>query len=364
MNQEGSKIFSQEPSTGPEPRTEGSEVSRAGDEYRVPLFPVLICSLISALMMHFGFFSFLFLAPLGFVAAAYSAAAAWSAFTMAAVINGIFFVVLRIHYGVGFSSLWIDLLYFTSISLFFTWIMAGGGGARLSGIRTAYRFIIAALMGTFVFVFVILGGRNSSGFAAMIRSQADLLSSVIISSAGADAVKRSLLEQTLTTEKVLEVLGGIVLRGGAVVSMFFLFFVNRRIAFTLVSIFKKRRMPHDLPDFHVPFNTIWFLSFSIAVVLLSRITKLEIPEIIAWNILFVCAILFLAQGAGIVLYILARLTVPPLMRIIINIMIFVIIFSPGLNTIALVALVVLGIAENWLPFRAPKKNGSAPTPGL
>lgn len=344
MSQEGSIGFSHE-----------------GDEYRAPLAPVLICALLSALMMHFGFLSFLFLAPLGYAAAAYNPATAWTAFIAAAVLNGIFSFALRIFYDAGFSGYWIDILYYTSLALCFTWIMAG---SKLSGFRTAYRFIIAAVIGTFIFTLILLGGLDSSGMAVVLKSQADFLSSVIISSAGADAVRRSFLEQTLTPEKMLEILGGIILRGGAVVSIFFMFFINRRISFSLVSIIRKRRMPLDLPDFHAPFNAIWFLSFSIGVLLISKILKMAIPEVIAWNVLIVCAIIFLAQGAGIVLFFLARLNVPPLMRLFLNIMIFVIIFSPGLNTIALAAVIVLGIAENWLPLRAAKKNGSAPTPGL
>jgi uncharacterized membrane protein YedE/YeeE len=81
-------------------------------------------------------------------------------------------------------------------------------------------------------------------------------------------------------------------------------------------------------------------------------------------VLVVCAILFLAQGAGIVLFTLARRTMPPALRLIFNILIIIVIFSPGINTIALVALMFLGIAENWLPLRAPKQDGPASTPGL
>jgi len=37
------------------------------------------------------------------------------------------------------------------------------------------------------------------------------------------------------------------------------------------------------------------------------------------------------------------------------------ILSPGINMIAVSAILLLGIAENWLPLRAPKK-GPASTP--
>jgi hypothetical protein len=53
----------------------------------------------------------------------------------------------------------------------------------------------------------------------------------------------------------------------------------------------------------------------------------------------------------------------PIARFIFNVLIIIVIFSPGINTIALAALFFLGIAENWLPLRAPKQDGPTSTPG-
>jgi hypothetical protein len=84
-------------------------------------------------------------------------------------------------------------------------------------------------------------------------------------------------------------------------------------------------------------------------------------EIAGWNILTLCVILYLAQGGGIVVFFLARL--PPGMRFALNVGIFVLILSPGVNVVLLGLLILLGIAENWAPFRASKLNGPPPTPG-
>jgi hypothetical protein len=51
------------------------------------------------------------------------------------------------------------------------------------------------------------------------------------------------------------------------------------------------------------------------------------------------------------------------MRLLGNFLIILVIFSPGINALALAALVLLGIAENWLPLRALKTDGPASTPG-
>ena len=329
-------------------------------ENKVPLLLVAVCAALSAIMMHFHFLSFLFLAPLGF-AALYNNTAAWFTFGAAAVINGVISLVFR-----GNVILGLDIIYFTSMTFGFTWIMAGGKGPVQYHIRTLYRFIIAAALVSVIFFFIMFGGRGTSGIAAMLGLQAEAVSSMLIASAGADAARRSFLEQTLTAERILEIFGNITMRGGAMASMLFMFYINRRMAIAADRIARKRRTELDLLTFYVPVNTIWCLSFSIAGVLLTRIINFQLLEVLAWNVFVVCVILFLAQGAGIVMFTLAKQTFPPMLRLFVHILIFVIILSPGINTVALAALVLIGIAENWLPLRAigvQKKDGTPPTPG-
>jgi hypothetical protein len=45
-------------------------------------------------------------------------------------------------------------------------------------------------------------------------------------------------------------------------------------------------------------------------------------------------------------------------------LVILLVFSPGINAAALGVLVLLGIAENWVPFRAPKPDGGSSTPGI
>ena len=90
--------------------------------------------------------------------------------------------------------------------------------------------------------------------------------------------------------------------------------------------------------------------------------KLEIPEIILWNILILCAILYLAQGLGILQFFLARPTVSPSFKLLLSVLFIFLFFSPVINVVLLGGVVLLGIAENWVPFRAPKQNGPPSTP--
>jgi hypothetical protein len=339
--------------SGPLP---GAAAPPDGFDPRAMYLPALVCAIVSVALMRSGFVSFLFLVPLGYSAAACNPATAWLALVSAVVINGVFSLGLSLYYQTGADGLRLDLLYDTVMALGFTWIMAGGTKAAFPRIRTLYRFISAAVTGAAIFLFIAHTTRAGDGFAALIRAQAEWLSAAYVESSGADAARRSFLERVLTPEKITEVITAVALRGGALVSVFFMFFVNRQIALSITRIFRRRRSAQSISGFHVPGKTIWVLSLSLAAVLLSRIMQMTIPEIAAWNILALCAILFLAQGLGIALYTLTRRPMPPLVRLLCNILIIVMIFSPGINTAALGFLILLGIAENWLPLRAAGKQ--------
>jgi hypothetical protein len=99
-------------------------------------------------------------------------------------------------------------------------------------------------------------------------------------------------------------------------------------------------------------------------ILLGLWIKITLIEVIAWNILVVCIILYLVQGGGILSFLLVRTAMPPLLRFALVFLSSVVFFSPGINAFVLGAVTLLGIAENWVPFRAPKPNGPSSTPGI
>jgi hypothetical protein len=347
------------------------ENTQPAADRRTALIPALVCAAISVGLMRSGIISFIFLVPLGFGAFAYNRAGAWFSFASAAILNGAVSLVFAVYYRTGLTGAGLDILYYTVMSLGFTWICSGvfpaktdGFGKPLFRVRTAYRFILASLAGSLCFLFIGYLTRNSSGLNAIIRSQAEALSSLYISSSGADAARRSFLEHVLTPDNIVRFMRTIALRGAALVSCFFMFFISRQVSLSLVRILRRKRPAETqgLWNFHVPPYTIWVLSLSLALIPLSNLLKAEIPEISAWNILIFCVMLFLAQGGGIVLYNFKYRPIPPPGRIMINVLIVIMIFSPGINALALGLLVLLGIAENWLPLRAPK-DGPASTPG-
>ncbi|MDR1278219.1 MAG: YybS family protein [Treponema sp.] len=329
----------------------------------------LVCAFISVILMQSGFLSFLFLIPLGYIAAAYNIHAARRAFAGAIGLNILLSLGLSFFLKSSFFLRFLDILYYTVMSLAFFWIMAPPErGLPLLRIRTAYRLIGGALAGSLVFLFIMYTSLNNTGFSALVRSQTEALSSLYIASSGADAARRSFLEQQINPDRVLELLKLGALRGGAVASCLILFFFSRQAARSLARIIRhvspSGQASGGLRGFHVPPPSIWVLSLSLAVILGSRIFGITVLETVSWNVLIISVMLFLAQGGGIALYVLSRRAVPPMIRLFLNILLIVLIFSPGINALLLGVLVLLGIAENWVPFRAPKPDGSSSTPGI
>jgi len=154
----------------------------------------------------------------------------------------------------------------------------------------------------------------------------------------------------------------IIMRGGAVVSAFFVFFYSRHLAFILARLFRRKggNVSGDLIGFHAPRRAIWVLSLCLPVILLCRAVSLGAIEVAAWNLLVICVIMFFAQGGGIALFYLARRPMSVIMRLLCGALLVCVIFSPGINALAAAMLILLGIAENWLPLRAERQG----TPGI
>ena len=312
--------------------------------------------------MRTGFFSLFFLVPMGFCAVAFGSVTAWLCFIFASLGNGVLSAGLSLYLGAGLSGAVKDTLYFTVLTLGFTWIMAGNPPEnslipRIPKFRTVFRFTIAAVTGAAAFLAVTFAGGGSEILFNVIFPRTEAISAAIIASSG-DVVRQSFLESAITPERVMQTLSAVALRGGALVSAFFIFFFSRQTAFFLIRLFRRQRMntAGDLAGFYAPRNIIWFFSFGFLIVIIGRAVSLKIVEIAAWNLLVICAVMFLAQGAGIVIFAFLRRPMPPIFRLIFVLALILAVLSPGVNIFALGVLVLLGIAENWLPMRVIKNE--------
>jgi len=319
------------------------------------LVPAFICAGLSVILMRAGFLTIFFLVPLGVCAVVFGSAVAWLGAVLAVLGNGL--------WSAGLSHVGLDTLYFAVMSLGFTWVMAAPMQARLSWpaippVRTAFRFIAVSAAGALVFLGMMFSLNNDEAFSAALRSQIEAMASSYIAAAGTDAVQQASLERMLTPDHVIEVFFMVILRGGALVSALFLLFFSRQTAFILARLFRREggTVTGDLIGFYAPRRAILVLSLCLPTILLGWIAALEIIEVVAWNILVICATMFLAQGGGIVLFNLARRQWPTLARLLCGVLVVCVIFSPGINVMALIMLMLLGVAENWLPLRIAKVN--------
>jgi hypothetical protein len=322
------------------------------------LVPVLICAALSAAMIRIGFLSLFFLVPLGFCAAAFGPAAAWLSFVFAAFGNAVLSAGLSIRSGLGLAGAGLEILYFTVLALGFTWIMAETPWPFIPRARTAFRFIAASIAGSLVTLGMMYSVFKDENFLAWFGFQIESISSILISST-ADPIQQEAMKRFLVPDNIIETLFSLSFRGAALVTMFFSFFINRQIAFITARLImrKQENINGDLIRFHAPKKTIWVFSICLPVIVAGGIFSLNYIGIAAWNVLIICAILFLAQGGGIVLHFLARRPIPFFMRLLGIFLIVFLLFSPGVNLIAIAALVLLGIAENWLPLRKNEELG-------
>jgi len=313
----------------------------------IPLVPILICAALSVLFMNTGILSFFYLVPLGY--AIILSGSFLHTFAVAAA-AGIGFKLIKFTAGSGSSALMLlDIMYFSVIIFCFTWIM---GGKRF---RTAYRFILASAAGT-VFSLIFINSPQVKFFEYFREIAEGVFNNSSVLSGENDHYEKStglLGIQNISPEQMVEMARSLILRGGALVSVFFLFFINRQIANVIYSIVKRQRRDLSLISFIAPVNAIWVLSGALATILLTNAFKIEIIGILAWNVLTICLIVFLAQGAGVLMYWMSlRANV---FRLVINVLIVVILLSP-ISIFAVAALVILGVADIWVSFRSPKQD--------
>jgi hypothetical protein len=315
--------------------------------------------------------SFFFLVPLGFAAAGYNGrTAVLAAFT--AILGNIVFVLnLFLFWGQGGLELLGDLGFFSLVTVIFTWIVSPPGAvSRVLRIPGAYRLLAGSVLVFLAFLLLVLTGEGRAGFQGLLHAQAEALSSFYIAASSPDAAERSLLERHLTPEALVEAFRFIALRGGGLLSSALIFFVSRQMGRFLARVIRRREAGGSVLQFRTEPGLIWVLSGALALILLFRLAGAgrgsggAALEIVLWNILVLCAILYLAQGWGILAFFLARAPVPPLVRLLLTALFVALLMRPGINAVILGLIVLLGIAENWVPFRAPKPNGPSSTPGM
>ena len=332
-------------------------------ENSIAYLPALAAAVLCIGSNRTGILGFLFLLPLGVMAFWFNARTAWFSGLVTFAGNGLFTLFLVLFFQFPTAAMALDLFYFAIIIGSFTWIVAPPKGEMR--ISTVYRIILSSIFCALALI-PLLRNQDELGIYAQLRLQAELIARMYTASSGADVVRRSLSEQYVTADSIMDTLQFLALRGGAVASYLALFCITRQIAVFLSRFFRHfRRTSSAIASFHVPPEFVWVLSCSIMGVLVSRITEFQLLELCAWNVLVISILLYLVQGAGIASYFYRRIKASLALRFFLNVFIIILVCIPGINGVFLGVIILLGIAENWVPFRVPKnKDSSSSTPGI
>jgi hypothetical protein len=304
------------------------------------IITLLICVTLSLIFMKTGFLSLIYLVPLGY--AIIVSGNLLPVFITAAAANFVIIVIRALSNNDGLNNILLEALYSITVLFGFSWIIGG------KFMRTVYRFVIASAVCTVMFL-IFINTSSSNTFKILNETAKEIFNNYNLKPEG--TAVDSFFTLAFAPQEIVELAKIFLLRGGALISMFFIFFINRQIAVIAVSLIKKQKFERGLTAFYAPVNTIWVLSGSLASIALSGIFKIEVLITLSWNVFTVCAIIFLAQGVGVLTYWLSLRSTA--FRLLINIMIVVLLFSP-LSIFAIMALFLLGIIDNWRPFRVLK----------
>jgi hypothetical protein len=312
----------------------------AAEEY-IRYWAAAAASAASVFFLRSGFLGPFFLFPLGLAAFWVNGKTAWFAALLAVLGNIAVSISFYLRQGGDTVFLQWNALYFAVMVIVFTWINAPPRWTcRLVPLRSEYRLALGSVLGALVMIPFFLLAMEDGGLRDYLHAQINALNSAS--------------GQNLSADEILDYISYIGLRGGILVSCLIFLAVSRQIALTLTWLFRHVRPAGGLISFRTGSFLIWILSAALGIVLTGRMLGVDAAEIAGWNLLALCAILYLAQGGGIALYLLVKL--PPVLRIAVHVGVVILIFTPGLNAVVLGALILLGIAETWIPLRTPKQE--------
>jgi hypothetical protein len=294
---------------------------------------------VSVFCFRTGFLSFFFLIPLALGAFAGGPKTAWAGGIAAVTGNVIISLWAYLYQDINPVFLLWGGLYYTVMTLVFTWINAPLSRFWIF-LDIPYRMAAGAVLSTLIMIAAFRFLIDDSQLQGLAAAQLAALNGLTGQEGG------------LTVEEFTATLVRIGLRGGIPASCMIFWWINRQIAAGIVRIARHSPPGGSILSFRIPPFLVWVFSAALGSVVLGRMADLEIVEISGWNILVVSGILFCVQGGAIVFYYLLKTSL--FFRILANVGIIFLLFIPGAMMALLSLFLLLGIAENWVPFRTPK----------
>ncbi|MCL2602655.1 MAG: YybS family protein, partial [Treponema sp.] len=321
----------------------------------------------SLFLSRSGFFSLLFVVPFAFLAFRYGCQVVWRSLFYAVAVNTLLVIGSVLVQGFPPQGIFWDIVHFAVMAGVFAWIVSPLPDMRPRWGLTM-RFAAGSAAASLLFVGMFFRAAASPGFLELMgEALAELVSRQ--SAAGLDVVQSAIMQE-LTPEMVVSFMSSAMLRGGALVFCALLFFFCSSVGFALARLCKNwgnkfigKPEADLLQFFRVHPAMIWVLSATLLLLVVSSKAGFVAVQAVLWNGLALCGILYLAQGLGIVFFFLANRTGTPFVKLVLSMVFLLLLFSPGINAVLFGGVVLLGIAENWLPLRVSKIDGPPSTPG-
>jgi hypothetical protein len=320
---------------------------------------------LSLFLIRSGLLVFLFLLPLGFIGFGWGPKTLWAGLGLAILGNCVLCLGLGLIAGVPAGSLLWDIFYFAAMTTAFAWLILplDGNSSRIPG---AYRLALASSLGALIYIALFFRSLNDEVF---YESMSNIVAFIFSLQQGNAGLAQDAMQDQQNIEAIFEIIKNVIIRGGALFSSVFIFLINRQISVFLIRLFGGPRRTNVFLGFFAHQRVLWVLAAAGLLIPVALLFRWTVPEIILWNIVTLCVMMYLAQGLGILMYLVSKPNFPVLVRFLLPILLVVLLFSPGINAVLLGIIVLLGIAENWVSFRALKikslseTGGPSSTPG-
>jgi hypothetical protein len=330
-----------------------------GQRLRVAVLVLISAATALFLLEMGGIFSFFFPVPLGVMLFAYKTRLALFAAFIVLAAHGITLAVFSFLSGsptLDPSFVW---AWGSTVALVLLWIWSVSPVPFIGRLSGATRLILGASV---MFAFIVFGIGITGGFdfSTIYRDFSTRMEDAVSTAVAAYLEYGGHALDGIDASRITEMVFAFLSCGGGLACIALFFFVNRQISAALASLFNPSRKTASITDFYTDRRLVWALSFSLLAVASFR--QFSVFTVIAWNVVTICAILYLAQGVAIVFYFLSKSPRTAATRLIHSLLMAVILITPVINMVVCCGVLVLGVAENWVPFRNQDIDGSSSTP--
>ncbi len=104
-------------------------------------------------------------------------------------------------------------------------------------------------------------------------------------------------------------------------------------------------------SFKVPEYYLWPLIVSLALTLIDYIRGLGVIGYVSWNATLILALLYGINALGIIRYLFGYFRVSRGLQLLLYFMLIILLFTPKINIIVLIAIPGLGVSEIWIKYR-------------